>query len=145
MPSKGIPQVRAQLKRTFSNIAESKAPAAVMAAISIGMAYTSVKVPMDTGTLINSQFRAVEKVGTIWRGRAGFTAEYAAAVHSMPGKLKGQPRSSVNSFETSTGSVGFASNSGNFWDPQGEPQFLEKGFSEARQDIDRVVRAEMKL
>lgn len=97
--------------------------------IIIGSQYAAAITPIDTSTLINSQYREVyQKADGKWQGVVGYTAGYALYVHNASGKLKGQPRSSVESFTTTSGKVAFASDKGNFWDPDAEPKFLVKGF-----------------
>ncbi len=88
--------------------------------------------PRETSNLINSQYRDVQTVGTKTRGRIGFTAEYAAAVHEAPGTLLGTntPR---------------ASGKGVVWGPSGEPEFLRKGAEQARPLVDAALRRGMKL
>jgi hypothetical protein len=82
--------------------------------------------------------------GTRITGRVGYSANYAAYVHAMPGKLKGQPRAHFG--KTREGQeFGGGTGTGNYWDPHGEPQFLTKAANETRDQIDAVMRKELSL
>lgn len=83
--------------------------------------------PRETSTLINSQFTDVQKIGTRWRVRIGYTAEYAKAVHDAPGTLKG------TNTERQSGK-------GVYWGPSGEPEFLRKAGEAAADDVARIIR-----
>src|SRR6478736_5557506 len=133
MPVKNnsLNKVRAKLKGIIDDIGNNKSQKAITAALIVGGGHANVMTPMDTGNLVNSQFRAVEKSGKGWHGRMGYTANYAAAVHAMKGKLKGQPRAHFGKTgnQSSAGpqmpkAFGGGTGQGNYWDPQGEPQFL---------------------
>lgn len=93
--------------------------------------------PRETSTLVNSQYRDVSLDGTTVRGRIGFTAEYAAAVHEAPGTLLGTntPRPSRKG-QPPKGVV---------WGPSGEPEFLRKGAEQAKPIVERALRMGMKL
>ncbi len=88
--------------------------------------------PRETSTLINSQYRDVSQDGTVVRGRIGYTAEYAAAVHESPGTLLGTntPR---------------PSGKGVVWGPSGEPEFLRKGAEQARPLVEQALKRGMRL
>ena len=47
----------------------------------IGAAEAAVLTPIDTSTLLNSQFRQVGQEGSRIVGRVGYTADYAVPVH----------------------------------------------------------------
>jgi hypothetical protein len=104
-----------------------------MEALIIGGGMAATMTPVDTSNLINSQFRIIERVATGVRGRMGYTAAYAAAVHDASGKLKGDPRDPNDPSR------------GNFWDPAGEPDFLTKGFEQTKADIDAAVKRNLSL
>jgi hypothetical protein len=74
--------------------------------------------PVDTGNLINSRFVNVTDFAKYIEGRVGYTARYAKWVAKMPGTLKGKPR---------LGGTG----KGRYWDPDAEPDFLNKGMQRA--------------
>lgn len=89
--------------------------------------------PVDTGTLINSRFMSVVNMGSFIDARVGYTAEYARWVANMPGKLKGQPRAHFG--RTSTGvEFGGGTEKGRYWDPNAEPDFLNKGFNRSLEE-----------
>lgn len=154
MPVKNnsLNKVRVKLKGIVQGISDDLAPKAITAALIVGGGHAAVMVPVDTGTLVNSQFRIVEKGSKGWNGRMGYTANYAAAVHAMKGKLKGQPRGNfgMTGNQSSAGpqqprAFGGGTGQGNYWDPQGEPQFLTKGFEDNRKEIDAVVKKVMQI
>lgn len=92
-------------------------------------ANTAPMVPIDTSFLLNSEYRKVMKRFGGFEGELGFGAHYAPYVHEAPGTLKGQPR---------------ADGSGNYWDPDGEPQFLAKGVEAfIADDLDALLRQEL--
>lgn len=111
--------------------------------------YAKAETPVDSSNLINSQYTNMFTRIDGVRGVVGYTAEYAAAVHSMPGTLKGQRRDSVSSFTANKGTAGestaFGSSSGYFWGPNGEPNFLAKQYPEHKEEIDEAFKREMKL
>lgn len=83
-------------------------------------------VPIDTATLLNSQFRTVEKGPTGLVGRIGYTQEYAAALHErmdwqpkMPG-TPGKPNGGYN--------------------PDAQPGYLARGVEESREQIKKILR-----
>ena len=75
--------------------------------------------PVDTSTLLNSQFRSVAKEGSKIVGTVGYTAEYAKYVHDPNVKQK---------FRRSTA----------------EKEFLRKGFEEAEPNIRAVIAGAIK-
>ncbi len=143
MPLVGVETVKQKFKKTFEDI-DLKGRAAVQLAATIGAGHATLMVPVDTGNLVNSRFIAVTDTPKGYRGRAGFTASYAAAVHEMSGKLKGQPREHFG--KTQAGAeFGGGTGNGTYWAPQGEPQFLRKGFEDNLDEIRKVVKQAMKL
>ena len=141
---KGISQAKAALDRIIDDVQGRKAVRAIQSAMLIGGAQAAIYTPIDTSVLLKSQFRELDVKGTLITGRVGYSANYAAYVHAMTGKLKGQPRAHFG--KTSDGKdFGGGSLTGNYWDPHGEPQFLSKGFSETRDQIDAAVRKELSL
>lgn len=93
-------------------------------------------VPIETSTLINSQYREINLRGEAIVGRLGFTAEYALAVHESAGKWVGlnKPRPKVNGHDR-----------GVYWGPHdGQPKFLALAFQRAADDIDGIVKRGMK-
>ena len=88
--------------------------------------------PREDSILINSLYRDVSQNGTVVRGRIGYEAEYAAAVHEAPGTLLGTntPR---------------PSGKGIVWGPSGEPEFLRKGAEQARPLVEQALKRGMRL
>lgn len=100
--------------------------------------------PIDTSTLINSQYMIVDKGPKGWQARVGYTAEYAAALHRLKGKLKGKPRAHFG--VTAEGKqFGGGTGVGNYWDPNGEPHFLAVAGAEKRDLMFEVFVEEMKI
>lgn len=93
-------------------------------------------VPIETSTLINSQYRSVQMRGSALVGRIGFTAEYALAVHESAGKWRGlnKPRPKVNGKDR-----------GVYWGPHdGQPDYLALAGKRAQPDIDGIVKKGMR-
>lgn len=89
--------------------------------------------PVDTGNLINSRFISVIDLASHIEAKVGYTARYARWVANMPGKLKGQPRGHFG--RTSAGvEFGGGTEKGRYWDPDAEPDFLNKGFRRALEE-----------
>jgi hypothetical protein len=84
-------------------------------------------IPRETSNLVNSKFIDVEKIGTRWRCRIGFTAEYAEAVHEAPGTLLG------------TGTKR-QSGKGVYWGPSGEPEYLRKAGEAMAGEVAAIIR-----
>ena len=88
-------------------------------------------VPIDTSTLINSQYRHVQMQGAALIGRIGFTAEYALAVHESAGKWRGLgiPRPKRNGKDR-----------GFYWGPNdGQPQYLAVAGQRAAADLANII------
>lgn len=130
MPVKGIERVKRNYKAKVAQISGPVSAAAVRNVLSQGAAVAATMTPVDTSNLINSAYAPQITVtdGKV-SGYVGYTAEYAAFVHDTSGKLKGLPRANGN---------------GNYWDPAGEPGFLEKGFEEIKPHIPTILKAEYK-
>lgn len=125
MATRGIKQVKNNLRRLQAEIQGRRTEAAVYAVLSQGGAAAATMTPVDTSTLINSHFVEIKAEGDKVTGRNGYSAEYAAAVHSAPGTLQGQDR---------------PKNRGKYWDPGGEPHFLKAGFDQIAADVPRILR-----
>jgi hypothetical protein len=146
MPVKGVKEVNQNIKRFIDKARGPITEVTLTKVLIAGAAHAARITPVDTSNLINSQFRRVVKLGDGWTGTAGYTAEYAKWVHEMPGTLKGKPRSEVKSFTTKAGGVAFESNQGNFWSPNGEPEFLRKGFErDGLSEIKGIIQAGYKI
>lgn len=94
----------------FVDERQRRAARAMNQALILGASEASVMTPVDTSTLLNSQFRRVEVDGDRIVGTVGYTAAYALAVHDP-----GNPQT----FRRSTA----------------EKEFLRKGFENAEPSI----------
>lgn len=103
----------------FLSAVEQKAARGVTQALILGASEASVMTPVDTSTLLNSQFRSVTKDGSRIVGTVGYTAEYASYVHDPNVK---------QNFRRSTA----------------EKEFLKKGFEEAEPNIRAVIAGAIK-
>lgn len=134
MAVKGLERVRKNLRIVAQDITLQKTEGAVYAVLSQGAAAAAVKTPVDTSTLINSQY-APQIVTTKGKtsGHSGYTAEYADDVHNASGSLMGKnvPRPPKD----------HEPGRGNYWDPTGEPKFLEKGFEETKKHIPAILKS----
>lgn len=65
----------------FVGAVQVRAARGMSQALILGASEASVLTPIDTSTLLNSQYRRVEKDGEKIVGSVGYTAEYALAVH----------------------------------------------------------------
>lgn len=132
MPAKlrGVRQAVERTSQIVDEIIAMKAVRAMKSATYIIRTESATLTPIDTSTLINSQFDTVEISGTRITGRVGYSAKYALYVHNASGKLTGKPRSNGN---------------GTYWSPGGEPQFLTKAAQRTKDLVDGVIKNEMKL
>ncbi len=88
-------------------------------ALILGASEASVLTPIDTSTLINSQYRDVKTEGTKVIGRVGYTASYALPVHDPE---------NVQRFRRATA----------------EKEFLKKGFENAEPNIHAVITGSLR-
>lgn len=98
----------------FTDRVQLKAAQAMTQALILGASEASVMTPIDTSTLLNSQYRNVEQDGERIVGTVGYTAEYAMPVHDPDNKQ-------------------------NFRRASAEKEFLSKGFEQAEPNIRRVL------
>lgn len=130
---KGINQAKRNLDRIVGEIEGIKVLRAIKSALLIVAPEAARMTPVgSTSNLINSQIQEVEASGTLVTGRIIYSANYAIYVHEAKGTLKGQPRP-------------LSKGGGNYWDPAGEPKFLEKAGDNTRSDVDSVVKKELSL
>ena len=132
MPAKlkGVNEAIARTSQIVDKIIATKAVRALKSATYIIRTESATLTPIDTSTLINSQFDTVEVSGTRITGKVGYSAKYALYVHNASGKLAGKPRSNGN---------------GTYWSPGGEPQFLTKAAQRTKDLVDSVIKKEMTL
>lgn len=117
---KGISQAKRHLNTIVGDIQGRKVVRAMQSALIIGGTQAALYTPIDTSTLINSQFREITVNGNRVTGRVGYTANYAVYVHD--------PNVSQN-FRRATA----------------KKEFLTKGFEETRRQIDAAIAKEMSL
>nr|DAE54898.1 MAG TPA: Minor capsid protein [Caudoviricetes sp.] len=117
---RGIREAKANLNRIIQDIQGRKVVRAIQSAMIIGSSQASLYTPIDTSTLLNSQFREIEVSGTRVTGRVGYSANYAIFVHdpNVP-----------QTFRRATA----------------RKEFLTKGFEDTRSQIDAVMRKELSL
>lgn len=117
---KGIEQVKRNLDAVISDVQGRKAVRAMQSALIIGASQAALYTPIDTSTLINSQYREVTANGSLITGRVGYSANYAVYVHD--------PNIPQN-FRRSTA----------------QKEFLTKGFEDTKDLIKETIRKEMAL
>ena len=122
---KGMSGVLKKFDNVTTDIVKKKSRTAMFEILLTGAREAHRMTPVDTNTLANSQYapQITERNGQLV-GTVGYHAEYAGYVHDAKGTLKGQPRATGN---------------GNYWDPEGEPKFLEKGFNEIMPDVPNII------
>lgn len=103
----------------FIESVERRGMRGVTQAMILGASEASVLTPIDSSTLINSQYRNVAKDGSRIVGSAGYTAEYALPVHDPD-------------------------NPQNFVRPTAKKEFLKRGFENAEPNIRAVIRGAIK-
>nr|WP_203723385.1 HK97 gp10 family phage protein [Citrobacter freundii] len=117
---KGISQAKKNLNALVGDIQGRKVVRAMQSALIIGGSQAALYTPIDTSTLINSQFREITVNGNRVTGRVGYSANYAAYVHdpSVPQ---------------------------NFRRATARKEFLTNGFEDTQRQIDAVIAKEMSL
>lgn len=117
---RGVSRVKGNLNRLIEDISGRKVARAIQSALIIGSSQAALYTPIDTSTLINSQYRELIVKGVRVTGRVGYTANYAVWVHDPNVK---------QTFRRATA----------------EKEFLSKGFDDARDQIDAAVYKEMSV
>lgn len=117
---RGVKQSKANLNRIIDDIHGRKVVRAIQSALIIGGSQAALYTPIDTSTLLNSQFRDITVNGNRVTGRVGYSANYAVYVHdpNVP-----------QTFRRATA----------------RKEFLTKGFEDTRRQIDAVIAKEMSL
>lgn len=136
---KGVTQVSNNINRMIDTVEGRRTVRAVYSALYYIGIESAVKVPIDTSTLLNSQFRDVTTQGSRIVGKIGYSANYAAAVHEAKGIHLGEKTPRPVRPSEKPGSRG------NIWDKTGEPKFLEKPAEDARAKIQEIIAKEMSL
>lgn len=148
MPVKGIERVKRNYRVAIGKIDGERTEGAVYAVLSQVGAMANTMVPIDSSTLINSQYAPqIDHRSGKTEGQIGYTARYAAAVHDAPGTLKGQPRADFGrtSNRSEVGpqrprAFGGGTGVGNYWDPNAEPRFLEKGGEQIAAAVPAILK-----
>lgn len=117
---RGIRQAKANLDRIIKDVQGRKVVRALQSAMLIGSAQAALYTPIDTSTLINSQFREITSNGVRVTGRVGYTTNYAVFVHDPEVKQTFRRAST-------------------------RKEFLTKGFEDTRSQIDAAVKKELSL
>ncbi|MGR7815015.1 HK97 gp10 family phage protein [Klebsiella aerogenes] len=117
---RGIRQAKLNLNRIILDVQGRKVVRALQSAMLIGSAQAALYTPIDTSTLINSQFREIIVNSVRITGRVGYTANYAVFVHDPAVQ---------QTFRRSTA----------------RKEFLTKGFEDTRSQIDAAVKKELSL
>lgn len=103
----------------FVGATQRRAALGMNQALILGASEASVLTPIDTSTLLNSQYRNVRKDGQKVVGVVGYSAEYALPVHNPE-------------------------NPQNFRRPTAQKEFLKKGFERAEPNIRAVLKGAIK-
>lgn len=116
----GVKESISQLNAVINDIQGRKSVRAIQSAILIGGTRAALYTPIDTSTLLNSQYREMFVNGSRITGRVGYSANYAVYVHDPNYPMK---------FRRATA----------------QKEFLYKGFEDERATIDQAILREMKL
>lgn len=117
---RGVAQAKANLDALIADVQGRKVVRAIQSAMLIGSTQATLYTPIDTSTLLNSQFRELNANGTRVTGRVGYSANYAVYVHDPAVQ---------QTFRRVTA----------------RKEFLTKGFEDSREQIDAAMRQELQL
>ncbi|SCB88543.1 hypothetical protein GA0061081_102202 [Gilliamella bombicola] len=132
MAVKGVSKVNRNIHRITNEIANIKTQRIIQQVMIVGMSFVAPITPRDTSTLINSQYRELKPIPKGWTGRVGYTANYAAFVNNAKGTAKGKRTGKKSQ--------------GDYWSPNAEPHFVEKGFErDGKQAIEQVIKDGYKI
>lgn len=120
MKVKGMREAKQNMSKFIDDVRGKKSIRAMTKALIIGSTQAALYTPIDTSTLINSQFRDMEFKGTRLVGRVGYSANYAVYVHDPAIK---------QIFRRATA----------------EKEFLVKGFEDTKEQIEAAIISEMKV
>lgn len=104
----------------FVRSVEQRAVVGMTQAMVLGASEASVLTPIDTSTLLNSQYRDVQVEADQVRGRVGYLADYAPYVHDPD-------------------------NEQNFRRATAEKEFLTKGFERSEPAISDVLHRALRV
>ena len=130
-------ELTSKFSQIVGNMTEKSTKAALTKAIIKGAGFSKEIAPIEFGTLINSQFRMIEKTATGWRGIVGYAVNYAVYLESPKagGRMDNwQPRPPEQK-------------EGNAWNPISSQGFLRLGFTglESGPIIQQILRDGIKL
>ncbi|HDZ6759665.1 TPA: HK97 gp10 family phage protein [Mannheimia haemolytica] len=117
---KGIRQVKQRLNQVVGEVQSQKATRAMFRILNAVAPLAAHYTPVDTSTLINSQFTEMEVNGIRLIGRVGYSANYAAYVHDPNIKQ-------------------------NFRKPSAKKEFLTSALNESKATIKSIVKEELSL
>jgi hypothetical protein len=117
---RGVQQAKRKLDAIIGDVSGRRAVRAIQSALVIGGAQAALYTPIDTSTLLNSQYREIDVSGTRITGRVGYSANYAVYVHD--------PNIPQN-FRRSTA----------------RKEFLTQGFEDTKGAITAAIKREMTL
>lgn len=109
-----------RLNTLVGDVQARKSVRAIQSALLIGGVRAALYTPIDTSTLLDSQYREMFVSGNCLTGRVGYSANYALYVHDPNHPMK---------FRRSTA----------------RKEFLYQGFIDEKETIEQVIRKEMKL
>jgi hypothetical protein len=136
----GLDEVTTKLKAKLNALRGEQSQNAVITLLQVGAANAASLTPIDSSTLINSQHYRTWEAPEGVVGAVFYEAPYAKWVHEMPGVLKGQPRNHFG--KTGAGmEFGGGTETGRYWDPDAEPQFLKKGMAEMKLEAQNILKA----
>lgn len=132
MAVKGVSKVNRNIHRITNEIANIRTQRIIQQVMIVGMSFVAPLTPIDTSNLINSQYRELKPIPKGWVGRVGYTANYAAFVNNAKGTAKGKRTGKKSQ--------------GDYWSPNAEPHFVEKGFErDGKQAIEQVIKDGYKI
>lgn len=126
MSFEGFDELNARFTEALESIEIGRTQKVVTLIIDEVQAQAATMTPIGkTSNLINSAYANLERTSSGWRGEVGYGAEYAFAVHEMPGKLVG---------------------TGQAWNPDAEPKFLEKAVRNVMaNDLQGIIDSQYRL
>ncbi|HII3771051.1 HK97 gp10 family phage protein [Pasteurella multocida] len=86
--TRGFSQVRKKLYAHLGEVRSKKMTRAATRIVTIIGIRSALYTPIDTSTLINSQFKEISVKDSVVSGRVGYSAEYAVFVHDPKVKQK---------------------------------------------------------
>ncbi|MFP1879789.1 HK97 gp10 family phage protein [Lonsdalea quercina] len=116
---RGLKETQKSINDLLNDTASKKAIAAMYKGLNIAALQAAIYTPIDTSTLINSQFREVGFKGSRIVGRIGYSANYAVYVND--------PNVPQN-FRRSTA----------------QKEFLRKGFEDSKDQVIEAIKEGMK-